>query len=109
MGPQGVPSPTQHIPSDTDATSVFLRLVSSRYEESSFIVSSNKSSSAWPEISWRSRRRRSHGWPPHPHHHLQTRQVSTRGEHDELATTNATQRTAQDSTVAGYLTVGVSW
>ncbi len=49
MGPQGVPSPTQHIPSDTDAASVFLRLVSSRYEESSFIVSSNKSSSAWPE------------------------------------------------------------
>ena len=47
---QGVLSPTQHIPFDPKAASLFLSLISSRYEQSSLIVSSNKIFSAWSEI-----------------------------------------------------------
>lgn len=39
-----------YIPFDPDAASLFFQLVSSRYEQSSLIVSSNKSFSAWAEI-----------------------------------------------------------
>ncbi len=39
-----------HIPFDPEAASLFFSLVSSRYERSSLIVSSNKSFSAWAEI-----------------------------------------------------------
>ncbi len=39
-----------YIPFDPDAVSLFFQLVSSRYEQSSLIVSSNKSFSAWAEI-----------------------------------------------------------
>jgi len=39
-----------YIPFDPDAASLFFQLVSSRYEQSSLIVSSNKSFSAWTEI-----------------------------------------------------------
>ena len=39
-----------YIPFDPDAASLFFSLVSSRYEQSSLIVSSNKSFSAWAEI-----------------------------------------------------------
>lgn len=39
-----------YIPFDPDAASLFFQLVSSRYERSSLIVSSNKSFSAWAEI-----------------------------------------------------------
>ncbi|MEE9298697.1 MAG: IS21-like element helper ATPase IstB [Acidimicrobiia bacterium] len=39
-----------YIPFDPDAASLFFQLVSSRYEQSSLIVTSNKSFSAWAEI-----------------------------------------------------------
>ena len=39
-----------YIPFDPEAASLFFSLVSSRYEQSSLIVSSNKSFSAWAEI-----------------------------------------------------------
>ena len=39
-----------YIPFDPDAASLFFQLVSSRYEQNSLIVSSNKSFSAWAEI-----------------------------------------------------------
>ena len=39
-----------YIPFDPDAASLFFQLVSSRYEQSSLIVSSNKSFSQWAEI-----------------------------------------------------------
>ena len=39
-----------YIPFDPDAASLFYQLVSSRYEQSSLIVSSNKTFSAWAEI-----------------------------------------------------------
>ena len=39
-----------YIPFDPDAASLFFQLVSSRYEQSSLIVSSNKTFSAWAEI-----------------------------------------------------------
>ena len=39
-----------YIPFDPDAASLFFQLVSSRYEQSSLIVSSNKSFSGWAEI-----------------------------------------------------------
>ena len=39
-----------YIPFDPDAASLFFQLVSSRYEQSSLIVSSNKNFSAWAEI-----------------------------------------------------------
>jgi DNA replication protein DnaC len=39
-----------YIPFDSEAASLFFSLISSRYERSSFIVSSNKSFSAWAEI-----------------------------------------------------------
>ncbi|MDE0171561.1 MAG: ATP-binding protein, partial [bacterium] len=48
--PQGVPSPTQHIPFDPEAASLFFSLISSRYERRSLIVTSNKNFSAWAEI-----------------------------------------------------------
>ena len=46
----GARSPTQHIPFDPEAASLFFSLISSRYEQRSLIVSSNKSFSAWAEI-----------------------------------------------------------
>ncbi|CAN5815351.1 ATP-binding protein [soil metagenome] len=39
-----------YIPFDPEAASLFFSLISSRYEQSSLIVSSNKSFSAWAEI-----------------------------------------------------------
>jgi len=39
-----------YIPFDPEAASLFFALVSSRYERSSLIVSSNKTFSSWPEI-----------------------------------------------------------
>ena len=39
-----------YIPFDPEAASLFFSLVSSRYERSSLIVSSNKSFSSWAEI-----------------------------------------------------------
>ena len=48
--PQGVPSPTQHIPFDPEAASLFFSLISSRYERKSLIVTSNKNFSASAEI-----------------------------------------------------------
>jgi len=39
-----------YIPFDPDAASLFFSLISSRYEQNSLIVSSNKSFSAWAEI-----------------------------------------------------------
>jgi DNA replication protein DnaC len=39
-----------YIPFDPEAAALFFALVSSRYERSSLIVSSNKTFSAWPEI-----------------------------------------------------------
>lgn len=39
-----------YIPFDPEAASLFFSLISSRYERSSLIVSSNKSFSAWSEI-----------------------------------------------------------
>lgn len=39
-----------YIPFDPDAASLFYQLVSSRYEQRSLIVSSNKTFSAWAEI-----------------------------------------------------------
>jgi DNA replication protein DnaC len=39
-----------YIPFDPEAASLFFSLVSSRYERSSLIVSSNKTFSAWAEI-----------------------------------------------------------
>ena len=39
-----------YIPVDPEAAALFFALISSRYERSSLIVSSNKTFSAWPEI-----------------------------------------------------------
>ena len=39
-----------YIPFDPEAASLFFALISSRYERSSLIVSSNKTFSAWTEI-----------------------------------------------------------
>ncbi len=39
-----------YVPFDPEAASLFFALISSRYERSSLIVSSNKSFSSWPEI-----------------------------------------------------------
>ena len=39
-----------YIPFDPEAAALFFSLISSRYERSSLIVSSNKTFSAWPEI-----------------------------------------------------------
>ena len=49
-GPQGVSSPTQHIPFQGEAANLFFQLVSSRYERASIIMSSNKAFSRWGEV-----------------------------------------------------------
>ncbi|MGW4898781.1 ATP-binding protein, partial [Kitasatospora sp. NPDC004240] len=38
----GVPSPTQHIPFESEAANLFFQLISNRYERASVIVTSNK-------------------------------------------------------------------
>ena len=64
--PQGVPSPTQHIPFDPEAASLFFSLISSRYERRSLIVTSNKNFSAWAEIFGDAVAVRGHGRPLGP-------------------------------------------
>jgi DNA replication protein DnaC len=48
--PQGVLSPTQHIPFEPEAANLFFQLVSSRYERASLIVTSNKPFGRWGEV-----------------------------------------------------------
>jgi hypothetical protein len=48
--PQGVPSPTQHIPFEAEAANLFFQLVSSRYERASVLVTSNKPFGRWGEV-----------------------------------------------------------
>ena len=45
----GVPSPTQHIPFDTDAANLFFQLIASRYEQASIMVTSNLPFGRWGE------------------------------------------------------------
>ncbi|WP_323138996.1 ATP-binding protein [Streptomyces mirabilis] len=47
---QGVPSPTQHIPFESEAANLFFQLVSNRYERASVIVTSNKPFGRWGEV-----------------------------------------------------------
>ncbi len=47
--PQGVPSPTQHIPFDPEAASLF-QVISRRYQKGSIILTTNRSVAAWGDI-----------------------------------------------------------
>jgi hypothetical protein len=48
--PQGVLSPTQHIPFEPEAANLFFQLVSTRYQRASLIITSNKPFGRWGEV-----------------------------------------------------------
>ncbi|MCH7670400.1 MAG: ATP-binding protein [Acidobacteria bacterium] len=80
-----------HIPFNPDAASLFYQLVSSRYEQSSLIVSSNKTFSAWAEIFGDAVAVEAMVDRVVHHSHIRTLKgdfYRLKNKHDELATTN---------------------